>query len=357
MGKTKGKGRRFARFFVKGFLLLLALELGVFLFLDKIYLQDTGVYKAVKIAGQSPIRLKQVSVDSGSGVSNYQCAYDGGYISYLKNGSLVVVSLKNGKKSTVPRTSGMSILAYRWIYDRDRILIVEKSASGSYAKLCSYNTADKAKTEIDNAQKKQALTIPLKSGTTSASLDMSTLTNLTYLKLTAKSGSQIYKIDVNVKRQQVSTVTSSIGNIAALKNDAVFLYEDSRRNYVYKAGSSRALSVMNSRELKLLGSDINDTVYFAVPESGKTRLIYYGSLAGSGWHTLRLSHAAALDDIQFTVYGGPYEVDAENGTLTRLLTGAHASYKGTLLGIYNEGFFSLSGETARVNALSTSSNQ
>lgn len=355
MAKLNPKIRRFTRFFFKGFILLLILELGGFLFLDRFYLQDTGAYRAQKVTAQSAVRLKQVTVDSGTGVSNFQCAYDGGYLSYLKNGSIVVVSLSSGKKTVVPDTEGMTVLTYRWIYDKDRILIVEKNSAGSSARLYYYDTADNVKTEIDNAEKRQVLTLPLKSGTTSANLDMSTLTNLTYVKLTSKSGSRLYKIDVNATRTLLSTVTSAIGNIAALKSDAVFLYGDEKHNYVYKLGSSRPLSVLGHKTLRLLGSDINDTVYLAVPENDKTQTIYYGSVGGDTWHTLRLEQAMPLDDIYFNVYGGPYLADPESGAVTRLLTGTRVTSKGTLVGIYTEGFFSLSGNTVRVNALSTSS--
>ncbi len=351
MGTNKGKEHRFIRFFIKGFLVLLVLELAAFTFLDRFYLTDTGSYKAEKVTSQSAVKLKQVKVDSGSGVSDYQCAYDGAYISYLKSGVLTVVSLTDGKKTAVPQTSGMSILAYRWIYDRDRILIVEKSTSGGYAKLFSYNTSDKVKTEIDNAEKKQVLTLPLRSGTTSADLGMSTLTNLTYLKFTSKSDSRVYKIDVNVTRTLISTVTSSIGNIAVLKNEAAFLYEDSKHGTVYRAGSSRPLDVMGHRDLKLLGSDVNDTVYFAVPENGGTQLLYSGTLGGSSWRSIKLTRSVTLDSLRFNADTGPYAVDAEGGTLTRLAAGTRVSFKGTCIGIYNAGFFSMEGGTAYVNAL------
>lgn len=347
MGKEKRR-LSLARFFFVGFAFLLLAELAGCLFLDRIYLRDTGTYRSEKVTGASALKLKSVKIDTGSNVTDYQCAYDGSCVSYLKDGVLTIVSLTDGKKYTVPKSDGAQILTYRWIYDRTRLLILEKS-SGS-ARIYYYSMSDRVKTEFDNAERKQALTLPLKSGTASADLDMSSLTNLTYFKLTSKSGSQIYRVDVNGTRQSVSTVTSSVGKIALLKNQDYFLYEDTRNSTICRTGSSRAVTVMGKRTLVLLGGDSSDSVYVAVPESGKTRLIYSGKPAENRWSAISLSEPAALSSLLVdTVNGGVYEKDTANGTLTSLTDHTATSCKGSFIGFFSGGFLSRSGGVVAIN--------
>lgn len=350
------------KLFIIGFSVLFAIEVGAFLFLDKVYLKDNATYKSQIVTSQASARPKQIRMDTGTNITNIQCSFEGNYVSYLNGNTLTLIDTTNGSKFTVPETDNMQIMDYQWIYDRDRVIIAEKpagSASGSYLKLFYYNTSDKVKTEIDNAENKQVLTIPLKSSSTQVShIDMSTLTNLTYLKLTGPSGSQIYKIDVNVTRSLVSTVTSAIGNIAAFKNDSTFLYEDTKSGDVYKAGSSKAVSVAGHKSLKLLGNDANDIVYLAVPTTGTTTsLIYYGNLAQASWNHISLTQASDLSSISVGMYGGIYENDSGRGTLTNLMDNTTSAYKGQLLGIYQGGFISEQNGIVLTNHFTSNNNQ
>ncbi|MDP4108468.1 MAG: hypothetical protein Q8878_00435 [Bacillota bacterium] len=328
------------KYFVSGLLFLLIVEAGIFLYIDRIYLNSNGTYSSEKISDDGSKKKENVKIDTND-AENLQCSYDGFYISYIKNGRLIIVSMSSGKSSKIYAEDGGEILNYKWIYDRNRIVIAEKAEDDSdkpCLKLYFYDTADKVKTQVENALDDRVVSVPLSSPRVTVSdIDMSTLTNLTYFKLTDEDGkSVIYRMNVNSDIKKLST-KSSVGKIMTLKSDDELFYEDSKNDNVIRLGG-RTLRINGDKKLRILGVDSDDNAYFASCENGETKLIYFGSVQKADWKKISLMENVNINDITIGADGGVYYVDKGNQTMKNLLSGTETGFKGRFIGIYSGGF-------------------
>lgn len=347
--------------FVTGLAIMLIIEVGGLIYVDRSYLQEnTNDLKVVHITSSvaSEAAQKEVTIDSAA--KDIKASYDGRYIAFTIDDELKVLNLTDGTQSTISMDDGMKLGYYQWVYDRNQLIIAEiKSTSSShYAKLYNLGTKELSSggmpMEIRNTVNNTEAKISLPSTSSYISdIDFSTSTVTIYLKITNKNDKSIlWKFNMPDENKAYSISTKNIGEMQCLKFESKLLYENNTTGKVCMAGEG-PISVGGETKFHILGYDNSDNIYLAKGNETTTDTILYGSLfteSSDGdaeitlkpkMKLLKLNEIVDVSDIYITLNGGIYHNDSVNKTFKNLVTGVETSYRGTLKSVYSKGFITV----------------
>lgn len=375
-------------FFVVGLAVLIGAEAGVLYYLDHVYLHESDHYQVTRLASSSSAAQKHHSLTLSGSAQNVVVSHDGGYLAYLENGTIQIVNMTTGETSTVPAVANRTVAYFEWVYDRNRLTIVEKStgandsstsssssrksssssrssSSGdSFAELYSYDLSDKTIQLVRDYMNDKDVKISLNSANdVITDMDMSTETVVTYLKITSTTGrSRLWEANITVKNAALSDLpTHNIGKIQSLKSSDDLLYEDQDTGHVYlynaKTQNSTLYSINDQNNLKLLGFDQNDNQYVGIVQNNLVTSIAYGNPISKTWQALSLPSPVDPTAISVAYSGSVFVNDKNTTTVKELVSGKSETYTGSLLGIYGSGFYSLSNGTVEDHPMAATSSK
>jgi len=333
-------------FFLKGFICIMIIGIAILTYIDKVYLKDNSNFSITKINVNSVSKLTNLKLNIDSEATNVQSSYNGDYLSFLSGGKLKFYDMNDGKSYTVSSVDNMEIMNYTWLYDRNRLLIAEKTVNttdGRYMKMYYYSVSDNQLTEISNTTDNIDLKFTLKAGTTLDNIKMSTLTNLVYLKFTDSKGiNSVQCFNIMAQKLTVDINPGNIGNIFPLKQTSILLHEDLHYVYKYVLGTEtdNSVKINNKKNLRLLGVDSNDNAYFAPTSTLQTDNIYFGTLgdlAAGTYQTIQLPQTVDCEDITVMPDGTVYQ-NVKGSALIDITNKKMMDYQGELIGIYPGGF-------------------
>lgn len=353
--------------------MLVAVESAGLIWLDKVYFRSDSHISVSRLNSGTSSRQSEPKVNIPAGATNVQYSYDGGYLSYVLADKLIVVDTDKGTQNTVPDVSGesMKIAQYAWVYGRNRIILAEQNTGGSsknYVRFYYYVPTDTSQIqEMDNTLNNQRVSIDLNrlknlSGSTATvtDLDFSTVYSTVYARIRDKNGrSVIYMLNIDNQLDTVDTATDTIGKVVTDQQDTGLLYEDSKTGYVYnwqptkKSSTNKAIAVNGTKKLRLLGVDGQDTVYLAPTTGDSTSSVVTGTVSG-GWKTVSLGRDTPLSRIRISLAGKIYVDDPDAKVLRNVTDSTQTEYTGTLVGLYNDGFFTRSSDSGFDSAASSS---
>lgn len=318
------------------------LDIGFLIYLNNSYLKDSGSFSIKAVSSAiSKSTLKEMAIDNNA--TNLEVSHDGSYLCYMKDNGIVIENLSNGDRYSIPQVGNMKVSTYKWIYDRDRILIAETSTAGYpyYGKLYYYDLMDKNLTEIRDNYYNKDIKISLRSSSDSVTdIDMSAQTDLTFLKVTDGSrSSRIWELNIMVSTNSLpSAVTNHIGKITCLKRSETVFYESTDSGKIYQYGNRTPISINGNSDLKILGVDQNDNIYLASMSGNQVNCVYYGSARENTWSRLVTDPSIGISDLYVTYEGNVYESLRSSHKITNLSTQAKQSYTGEIVGVFDSGF-------------------
>jgi len=318
---------KYIRFFILGFAAFLLVETCVLLYLNNVYFKHGSDYTLVKINSTASSKPVFTDVKLTTGANNLSCSHDGKYLAYALNGQLNILDMTNNETYTVENAKGMVLSDFKWVYDRDRLMITEKNTDGKngyYIKLYRYDIKDKILTEIVDFLSGNDYKINLSNKSDEVTdIEVSTKTAVTYVTVSDKSSGsnkyKIYEINVTEPLKKISTYTKTIGNILCLKDKDILLYEENISGKIYREDTDSPISVSGNTSLKLLGFDNKENVYFAVIKDSKTSSIYYGDVVGKSFQNVKLDKAVDPSSIMVNYYGNVYINDKTNTAMIKVL--------------------------------------
>lgn len=156
-------------------------------------------------------------------------------------------------------------------------------------------------------------------------IDMSAQTDLTFLKATSGSrNSKIWESNIMVSTNPLpNTVTNDIGKIACLKRSETLFYESASSRKVYKYGNHTPININGVSDLRILGVDQNDNIYFASVTGEQVNCIYYGTFKDNNWNKINVYQSIKISLIYLTYQGSLYENFPSSNTISKSLN----SYK------------------------------
>lgn len=314
----------------------LIIQMGGLYYLNNNLLASDTAVKSKKVVN-SQTKKPDVEVRIPDNAKNINVSYDAKYVAYYANEILYVVNNQTGKMDSVTFTDGAKVSFYKWLPDRNRMLIAEKN-SGKLS--LSYYDVDKAQkdsiSELTMADSKSEV----------VDIEAAPLPNVIYIKVsTGGKRNNIYWINIMKDKKKIETKSYIIGKIEVVPHEDKMLYEDLTYNKVYATGMESALTFKDSKKTCLLGIDNNDQVYIGnVNSDGKIDQIFYGTLkqSTSSWQTINLNSAVNKSDLFVAANGKVYINDNLKATFTEFQTGKITNYKGVFLELYNNGVASTS---------------
>lgn len=360
MKETKSLFSRYIRMVVTGLAVLLVVEIGGLIYVDRSYLQestgDTQVHKVTKNVSSRPASVK-ASIDSSA--TQVRASYDGAYLAYRLNGELKLLNLTSGQETQIQMAKGMELGYYNWVYDRNQLIIAEVSTDSDncYAKLYNLNISESTTPEeimntVTGTGKPLTAKIPLYSKSTQVTdLDFSTSIVASYLKLTNKNTdkSTAWEFNLPNANKAYKLPTKNIGKIQCLKEVEGLLYENRDNGRVYVANEG-PLSIDGEKKFRLLGYDGSDNIFLSKGDGTTATEILYGSIEKQDengettiditpdFKKVTLPSALEIRHIYITSSGGIYYNDSANKVFKNLVTNKEVSYRGELLSVFGKGF-------------------
>jgi hypothetical protein len=322
-------------------MLSIALQMSGFYYINKYYLSDETNIKVSKLKKNTDT-AKSTEIAVPVGAENISASYNGRYVAYYESDVLNVINTSTGEAKTVAFDNNVEVSCYKWLSDRNRMLIAEKhtTSSGISFELAYYDV------DKDTKEKIEDLAWTGKRAEVS-DIEASPLTNVIFVKIALNDvQSNIYWMNIMADTKKISTVTSSIGSICIVPHEDKLLYENAGNNRVYMTGSKSALSVGITGEAALLSVDSNDNAYLGeLADDGTISRVYYGqaSAATSTYSVIELGQAVSRDAIFVSGEGKIYINDNFTGTITDVAAAKQYVYPGNFEQIYDGGILSLSG--------------
>lgn len=311
------------------------------LFYANNYLFASNTSIQTKKIVKSDTKKADAEIKVPENATHISVSYDARYLAYYDGDILKVVNVKTGEEKNVEFSDGVKVSLYKWLPDRNRMLIAEKETSNrsSNFKLAYYDVDKSVKEdikELDWADKKAEV----------EDIQASPLTNIIYVKV-ANSGqrSSIYWINIMKEMKKADTKGSyMIGKIRVVPHEDNLLYEDLTYHKIYSTDKDEPITIDGIKTPSLLGVDDSDNVYIGDTESDKVSKIYYGSIKGerNKFEIVDLKGAVNKSDIFINEQGKIYINDNLKGTVREFGSGKEYNYQGTFTQMYNGGIISIS---------------
>lgn len=244
------------------------------LFYAEKYLLATDTSIKTKKVVKSEAKKQDAEVKIPDNADHVNASFNARYLAYYDGDVLKVINTKNGEEKKVDFKEGVQVSFYKWLPDRNRMLIAEKeiSKNGSSLKLAYYDVDKDVKEdvkELDWADKKSEV----------EDIQASPLTNIIYVKV-ADSGkrSRIYRINIMKEMVKVDTMAYMIGNIKVVPHEDKLIYEDKTHHRIYVTGQEEPLIVNGLNNPSLISVDDDDKVYIGENQDDKISKVYYGSI-------------------------------------------------------------------------------
>lgn len=325
-------------------LVSLSLQLVGLFYINNYYLSNNvSDIKAKKVENKKPEPKKTIDISVPQNAKHVNLSYDGKYLSYYDGDILDVVNTDNGEIQKVNFEDGVKISFYRWLNDRNRMLIAEKVPTKNNEitlKLSYYDVDRKEKVEI-----KDLASIDKKSEV--VDIKASTLTNVKYIKV-AHSGnrSSIYWLNIMEDMKKIETKSYLIGNIEVIPHEDKLVYEDLTYNKIHVTNVKNPITINGANKLSLISVDSEDVIYLAEMDGDKVKKIHYGTLKDSTekWSVSEInSETVTLGDVYVSLDGKIFINDNLKGIVKELSSGKEVSYEGKFLHMYNGGIASIKG--------------
>lgn len=314
----------------------LIIQFGGLFYMNNYFLASNTAIKSKKVVDSSNrTSIFQVNVPNNAKAINV--SFDANYIAYYLNSVLYVVNTKTGKSDNVSFSNRDKLCFYKWLPDRNRMLIAEKKNSNL---LLSYY-------DVNKSQKSNITEVAMVSSAAEVKdIQAAPLPNVIYIKVSnGDKTDAIYWINIMKSKKKINTKTYNIGNIEVVPHEDKMVYEDLTNNKVYATGINNALSFIGSTKSCLLEIDNNDQVYIGdVDSNNNIDKIYFGTLKEntSSWQTLQLNTPVSKANLFVTARGKVYINDNRKGTVAEFQTGKKTAYKGIFLQSYSDGIASIS---------------
>lgn len=321
-------------------LISIIVQCGGYFYVDKYYLATNTTVKVKKIEKKTSKEKPDAEVVIPDNAEHINASFDGKYVSYYDEDKLKIVNTKTGDIKDVCFKDGVKLSYYKWISDRNRMLIGEKhNTENGYGFKLSYYDVDK-----DTKEEVKDLTWGDEDSKIE-DIQESTLTNIIYVKVSRGQGkSRLYCINIMKEMKRVPTKVTMIGNIAVLNYDDKLVYESNTYNKLYVTNTDESIAIEGVENPKLLGVDEDDNVYVGDLKDNKITSIYFGKIDNKQvkWSAMPLKTPVCREDIYISKKGKVYINDNLKGLIKEIATNKETAYKGKFLQLYDQGVISIS---------------
>lgn len=330
-------------------LISLFVQSSVLYYLDRFYFVNEKTFGDKVVTKPQPTD-KKIEIKIPDDAKDTIFSYEGKYMSYFQGTNIKVVNTTTGEIKDVTAQENSKISFYKWLPDRNLIIMAEKHSSkqGDAFSLYTYDVTKDAKKLIRDEQNNRETEIPATDKESEVEdIELSTMTNLIYVKVSLKGNrNTIYSMDVMAAMEKVKTSNSYfIGKLLITRLDDKLIYEDlnsPKAPKIYVKGNQNPITIKNVNMPCIIGADKSDNLYIGQVEGDKVKKIYYGGIKDSTdkWKSVELKTPVDKKNIFISTDGNIYVNDNLKGEVTEILSDKSVSYEGEFLSLYDKGITS-----------------
>ena len=311
-------------------ILSIILQVGGLFILDQFVFKLSSDFKSKKIEIETD-KTKEINVTIPTNAESVDISYNGKYLTYSLEGKLYLEDTKTGTKNEVVTENNGDILYYKWLSDRERIVIAEKVKKDGESKIqvITYNPKNSSEifvselcTYRENMEVKK--------------ITESTITGVNYIEVyQGGMKSAVYRIDINNDLSKISLQANVLGNMQVIPHIDRLVYEDAVNNKFFVTSPNIQLNFNSNKNLTLLGIDRQDVIYIGELNGDKISSLIYGKIEEdtSTWKTLALDAVVNRNDLYFNNNSEILINDNLKGSVKNLTTGEEVEYEGKLIQI------------------------
>ncbi|AOR24073.1 dipeptidyl-peptidase IV [Clostridium taeniosporum] len=311
-------------------ILSLILQFAGLFILDSFVFKHSSDFKMKKVE-TNVADTKNVNATISSEAEDVKISYDGRYLTYNLNNKVYIEDTSTNEKSEIKTENKGEILYYKWLSDRDRIVIAEKVHIDGIEKikLVTYDPTNKTQSDVSEVCR-------YRDDMEVKKISVSVLTGVYYVDID-RGGmrSTVYRIDINHDLTRVNLRSEVLGNMKVIPRYDRLIYEDELNNTFYATSPSKRLVIKSDKELALLGIDAEGVIYIGEITADKVSKIIYGTVDEdtSTWKNMELAEVVNPTDIYFNSKSEILINDNLQGIVKNLTTGKMISYDGKLIEI------------------------
>jgi hypothetical protein len=323
-------------------LIALVIQQSIFLYIENIYLSSDVKIQAEKVEEkETPKQNNPNEITIKEGIDQVSVSSDGRFVAYLENNKLKVLDSNDNSEKEFQSEENGEIAFYKWLTNENSIIVVQKvqTDSGSYFEPVSFN-AKKGETRqlADFNLNELKINITNKNEKID-DVAFSTATHTLYIKIKKANGkSDLYYANIMNQLEKVRS-NKEIGNIVVPTTST---------NAVMEMGNGATIlngydiEIPNVQVTRVLGTDINDNVYFGEEVNNKITKIYYKDINNPKlqWNTLTLQKPVDRVDIIIDYSGKVYVNDKTANSVLELTSKKTIKYDGQLVQSYSKGIIS-----------------
>lgn len=305
----------------------LAIQFTTLYYINKNYLKAEASFETKKIEVRSA-KKQEPLISIPPDAEKVRTSYDGDYISYCENNVIKVINTSNGQEKSVAASEGNKISMYRWLPDRHRIIMAEKSVStrNGSIQLKYYDASKDIKDDIEKISWAD-------SDTEVENIEVSPITNLIFVEIKRDDSTRdVYEVNAMNEVTKLK-ITSEIGNIKILPHEDELIYENKDDNKIETTNKNHSITFKDIQHPVILGADSNDNIYIGNIVNDKIDKIYYGSPQNSTeqWQVLNVTQPFNPKDSYISESGQIYFNNSSSGQVQELKSNKITSYEGVLL--------------------------
>ncbi|MDO5515929.1 MAG: hypothetical protein Q4F66_00135 [Clostridium sp.] len=328
-------------------LVAIGIQQGVFFYIENIYLDtdaDITVEKVDETNEEENVKQEEIQLKADTG--DVSLSDNGRYAAYMVDNKLRVLDSYDGTEKQVSTEDNETIVYHQWLTNENNMIIIKKVREGrkSYFEPITYyakKDETRSLTDFDISEIK----IDINDDEEKVeNVIFSTATSSLYIKIKKPSGrSDLYYLNI-MNQLELVRKNKEIGDIIVPPTTTKCVME--MGNYATILNRSDNIQIPNVNVTKILGTDMNDNVYFGEEIDGKITKIHYSVLndANSKWMSYTLSKPVNKEDISIDYSGRIFVNDEDNKVVNEITSGQSVKYEGKYVQIYSKGIISRSGD-------------
>jgi len=338
-------------------LIALSIQQGIFLYVENVYLALDVKIEAEKVEEKEVPKKKDPNeINIKDGLGPVSLSSDGRFIAYMDDNKLKVLDSDDGSEKEFTSENNGEVVFYKWLTNENSIIVIQKvqKKGDSYFEPVSFN-AKKGETRQLADFNMQEVRINIENKTDKIdNVVFSNATHSLYIKILKSNGkSDLYYANVMNQLAEVRS-NKNIGNIIVPTTNTNAVMEMGDGATILN--STGNIEIPNVEDIKVMGVDINDNVYFGEQVNEKISKIYYTVLNDKKiqWHTLTLQKPVDKTDILIDYLGKVYVNNKVESNVFELVSKKIIKYEGQLIQTYSKGVISRNGNKLMKNEIEES---
>jgi len=337
-------------------LIAIAIQQSIFLYVENKYLAADVKIKAEKVEEKEIPKAKNINeIDLKDGTDDVSLSSDGRFVAYMKDNKLKILDSNDESEKEFQSENDGEVVFYKWFTNEDTMIVIQKIQKNGefYFEPVSF-TAKKGEVRKLTDVNSNEVKINIKNNSDRIdNIAFSNATHSLYIKVLKQNGkSDLYYANVMNQLEKVRA-NKDIGNIVVPTTNANAVIEMGLSATILNSPGN--IEIPNVEITKILGTDINDNVYFGEEVNNKITKIYYTVLSDKklAWHTLTLGKPVDKEAIIVDYSGKVYINDKLTSSVLEITSKKTIKYKGQLVQAYSKGFISRDGNKLIKNELET----